>query len=180
MKENKPCKDRGLRIAMRHKTETSERMMLPEDFSDRLMRRVGEEVAESEPKSKRRSAWLYTLIGTAAAGILLLLTFRYTHQTVDAGKGAMMAQRTEQREQPQKPELPSGDEKRQSLQTEQQGSPVIAHEEVQAPLMAQETPNMVNTQAVGRRPHTASAVKKASTNISTTDSLDYYIDKIER
>ena len=167
---------------MRHKNETSERMMLPEDFSDRLMRRVGEEVAESEPepKSKRRSAWLYALIGAAAAGILLLLTFRYTHQTVDAGKGAVMAQRTEQREQPQKPELPSGDEKRQSLQTEQQGSPVKAHEEAQAPLMAQETPNMVNTQAVGRRPHAASAVKKASTNISTTDSLDYYIDKIER
>ena len=174
MKKNEPYKDRGLRLAVQHKNESTERMALPEDFTDRLMQRI----EQKEEQPKRRRTWLYTTIGAIAASILLLLTFHYTHNNVDAEKGTVVAQRTEQQKQPSKPELPSRDG--QSQQTEQQNNPAITHEEAQIPMIAQEKPGIVKTKTVSQRPNAPSVIQKTSTNISTTDSLDYYIDQIER
>ena len=134
----------------------------------------------SEPMSKRHSPWLYALVGAVAAGILLLLTFPFTQGNVDTGKGNVVARQTEKQELPGKPESPRGDEQRQSLQTEQQGNPVNTHGGAQAPMIAKKMPGEQKANAGSRRPHAASVVSKSSVNISTTDSLDYYIDKIER
>ena len=182
MKKNDTNKDRGLRLAIQHKNETSEKMTLPEDFTNRLMQRIGQQEPEPkpEPTSKRRHAWLYTLFGAVAAGILLLLAFHYTHGNVDAGKGNVMALQTEKQEQPSKPESQRGDEPSQSPQTEQQGSPVTIHKGEQAPMIAKEMHGEEKAPVVSPRPHAPSAISKSPTNISTTDSLDYYIDKIER
>ena len=177
MKKNEPYKDRGLRLAVQHKNESSERMALPEDFNDRLMQRI--EQKEEQPRHRRM--WLYTTIGAVAASILLLLTFHYSHNSVETDKGTIMAQRTEQQKQPSKLESPSRDEQRPSQQTEQQDDiPVKTKKDVQTPPMAQETSGVVKPTAVGQRPNATSVIQKTSTNISTTDSLDYYIDKIER
>ncbi len=145
-------------------------MTLPEDFTDRLMQRIGQQEPEPkpEPTSKRRHAWLYTLFGAVAAGILLLLAFHYTQL------------QTEKQEQPSKPESQRGDEPSQSPQTEQQGSPVTIHKGEQAPMIAKEMHGEEKAPVVSPRPHAPSATSKSPTNISTTDSLDYYIDKIER
>ncbi len=177
MKKNEPYKDRGLRLAVQHKNESSERMALPEDFTDRLMQRI--EQKEEQPRHRRM--WLYTAIGAVAASILLLLTFHYSHHSVETEKGTVLAQSTEQPKQPSKLESPSREEQRPSRQTEQQDDiPVKTKKDVQTPLMAQEKSGVVKPTAVGQLPNTASVIQKTSTNISTTDSLDYYIDKIER
>ena len=156
-------------------------MTLPEDFTDRLMQRIGQQepAPKSESMSKRHRAWLYTLVGAAAAGILLLLTFHYTHDSVDTGKGTMMARQTEQKELSGKPESQS-DEQRQGRQTDQQDTPVKAPKEVLAPMMAQEKSGKEEPAAVGQKPHAASVAHHVSADVTTTDSLDYYIDKIER
>ena len=45
-------------------------MTLPEDFTDRLMQRIG----QKEEKPTHHRTWLYAAIGAIAAGILLLLS----------------------------------------------------------------------------------------------------------
>ena len=49
-----------------------------------------------------------------------------------------------------------------------------------APLIAQEKLGEEKASVGRQQQNTASAVHKTSTDIPTTDSLDYYIDKIER
>lgn len=83
MKKSEIQKDLGLRLAVEHKTEAAERMTLPEDFTDRLMERIGEQ------KPKRRRTWLYPAIGIAAS-ILLLLALRYYNPE----KESVVAQKT--------------------------------------------------------------------------------------
>ena len=90
----------------------------------------------------------------------------------------MVAQQTKRQEQPGKPESPSNDA--QSQQTEKQSHTVNTPKADLAPMMAQEKPGGARTTTVSGQPHTASAVQKTSNGISATDSLDYYIDKIER
>ena len=188
MKNNETNKDRGLRLAMQHRNETPEKMTLPEDFTDRLMQRIGQQRPEqetepeqkSEPMSKRHRAWLCTLVGVVAAGILLLLTFHFTQGNVDTGKGNVVARQTEKQELSGKPESQSGDEQRQSLPTEQQGNPVKDHGGAQAPMIAKDKDGGEKANNVGPQSHAPSAISKSATNVSTTDSLDYYIDKIER
>ena len=169
-------KDQGLRQALQHKNDAAERMTLPEDFTDRLMQRIEQE----EEKPRHRRPWLYAAIGAVAASILLLLTFHYTQNASNTEKGTVVAQRTEQREQPSKPETPSRDGQRQSQQTEQQGNTANAPKAKQTPMMAHEKPGVAKTTVVSQRPNAASTVHNISNDISTTDSLDYYIDKIER
>ncbi|MBR6981081.1 MAG: hypothetical protein IKH88_14785 [Prevotella sp.] len=190
MNKNETNKDQGLRLAIQHRNETPEKMTLPDDFTDRLMQSIGQQKPEQEPKplsepmsepmSKRHSPWLYALVGAVAAGILLLLAFHYTHGNVDAGKGNVVARQTEKQELPGKPESPKGDEQRQSLPTEQQGNPVKDHGGAQAPIIAKDMDGGEKANNVGPQSHAPSAISKSATNVSTTDSLDYYIDKIER
>ena len=47
-------------------------------------------------------------------------------------------------------------------------------------MIAKEMHGEEKAPVVSPRPHAPSAISKSPTNISTTDSLDYYIDKIER
>ena len=169
-------KDQGLRQALQRRNEDSDRMTLSEDFTDRLMQRI----EQKEEKPKHRRTWLYTAIGAVAASILLLLTFHYAQNAVNTEKGTVIAERTEQQKQPNQPESSRPDGQNQSQQTEQQGNPTMPHEVTQTPMMAQEKAGVVKPTAVSQRPNAASTIQKTSTNISTTDSLDYYIDKIER
>jgi hypothetical protein len=169
-------KDQGLRQALQRRNENTERMTLPEDFTDRLMQRI----EQKEEKPKHRRTWLYTTIGAVAASILLLLTFHYAQNAPKTEKGMVMAERTEQQKQPSKPEAPRPDGQNQSQQTEKQNNPASTYEGTQMPMIAQEKAGVVKPTAVSQRPRAASVIQKTSTNISTTDSLDYYIDKIER
>ena len=173
MKKNEPYKDQGLRLAIQQKNEAAERMTLPEDFTDRLMQRI----EQKEEKPKHRRTWLYAAIGAIAAGILLLLAFHFTQNAADIEKGTVIAQQTKQ---PTQSKSQHGDEQGQSLQTEQQDNMVNAPKVEQMPMITQERSAADQPQAVGQRPHVASAVHKTSTDIPATDSLDYYIDKIER
>ncbi len=173
MKKNEPYKDQGLRLAVQHQNDVAERMTLPEDFTDRLMQRI----EQKEEKPKHRRTWLYAAIGAIAAGILLLLAFHFTRPDRDTEKGAMIATQTQQ---PKQPESPYREESGQNLSSEQQSNPVRTHESEFEPVIAQDRSGAEQAQAVGQQPQVASAVHKTPANISTTDSLDYYIDKIER
>lgn len=70
MNKTEQNKDRGLRLAMQRKTESAERMKLPDDFTARLMQRI----EQQESKPKRRRVWLYPTIAAVAASVLLLFT----------------------------------------------------------------------------------------------------------
>ena len=48
MNKTEQNKDRGLRLAMQRKTESAEKMKLPDDFTARLMQRL----EQQEPKPK--------------------------------------------------------------------------------------------------------------------------------
>lgn len=176
MEKNESYKDRGLRLAIQQKNKDAERMTVPEDFTDRLMQRI----ERQEGKPKHRPVWLYTVIGAVAASILLLLTFHFKYQHVEIENGTKIAQRTEQQTQPNQDGRPSSDGDRQSQQTEQQDifvKPIIEEHE---PLIAQEMPGKEKGIVVGQQPQSVPVKQKTSTDFSTTDSLDYYIDKIER
>ena len=176
MKKNELDKDQGLRLAVKHKTEASEKMTLPEDFTDRLMLRI----EQQHEQPKRRHYWAY--LGTAiavAASILLLLTLHYTQNTANNDKGTVIAERTEQQKQPSKPES-TGRDGHTSQQAELQGNTVNAPKVKQTPMIAQENPGVSKTTAVSQRPNAATTVREIPNGISTTDSLEYYIDKIER
>ena len=61
------AKDKGLRMAVQHKNEASEKMTLSEDFADRLMQRIGQE--EKNPKQQRFD-WMK--IAASVIGILFV------------------------------------------------------------------------------------------------------------
>ena len=175
--KNEEYKDQGLRQALQRKTEAAERMTLPEDFTDRLMARI--EQLHEQPKRRHNWAYLGTAIAVAAS-ILLLLTFHYTQNNANNEKGTVVAERTKQQKQPNNPKSANRDGLRQSQQAEQQGITMNAPKAEQMPMIAQEKPVVAKATTVSQRPEAASAVHITSNDISTTDSLDYYIDKIER
>ena len=70
MNKTEQYKDQGLRLALQRKTESAEKMKLPDDFTARLMQRI--EQKESNPKHRR--VWLYPTIAAVAASMLLLFT----------------------------------------------------------------------------------------------------------
>ena len=152
---NEEYKDQGLRQALQHRNETTERMTLSEDFSDRLMERIGEQ--EQKPKSKSRT-WLYTLIGAAAASVVLLLTLHYLNNH----------------------EVTNVDQPMVVKQTEQHRSEPKAMEKKEVSMAKEEKIVVAKTTMVNMRQKASMTDNKTSTAIPATDSLDYYIDKIER
>lgn len=70
MNKTEQYKDQGLRLALQRKTESAEKMELPDDFTARLMQRI----EQKESKPKRRRVWLYPTIAAVAASVLLLFT----------------------------------------------------------------------------------------------------------
>jgi hypothetical protein len=153
-------KDRGLRQALQRRNEAAERMTLPEDFTDRLMERL-EKPTPALPKGGRTKSLLYwgRLVGASiAASVVLLLTFHYiNNKEVKKVEQPVVVKKTEsQRSEPK----------------------TIEKEPVQ---MAKEEKAVVaKTTMVNKRPKASVSESKTSTTAATTDSLDYYIDKIER
>ena len=153
---NEEYKDQGLRQALQRRNEAAERMTLSEDFSDRLMERIGEQKQKPKSKSKRRT-WLYTLIGTAAASVVLLLTLHYLNNH----------------------EVTNVDQPMVVKQTEQHRSEPKAMEKKEISMAKEEKIVVAKTAMVNKRPKASMTDNKTSTAIPATDSLDYYIDKIE-
>ena len=96
MKKNELNKDKGLRLAVQHKTEAAEGMELSEDFTDRLMERIeqqsgqqADEIPQQQPK--RRRVWLYSAIGAVAASIALLMVMNWDKNT--GGPGGLIARK---------------------------------------------------------------------------------------
>lgn len=187
MKKNEPYKDEGLRRALQRKNDAAERMTLPEDFTDRLMQRI----EQRDERPRRRRLWLYPVVGAVAASILLLLAFHFKNHAVDkedtnviAQKAESQSPRTEQREPSNSLEWPSREGRRSDQQTgqrtEQQDNPVDAPKAEYVPMRAQDRPVAVKTVAVNQLPKATSKVQQTSSGMSSTDSLEYYIDKIER
>ena len=153
-------KDRGLRQALQRRNEAAERMVLSEDFTDRLMEQIGKPTP-ALPKGGRTKSLLYwgRLVGASiAASVVLLLTFHYiNNKEVKKVEQPVVVKKTEpQRSEPK----------------------TIEKEPVQ---MAKEEKAVVaKTTMVNKRSKASVSESKASTTAATTDSLDYYIDKIER
>lgn len=95
MKKNELDKDQGLRLAVQHKNEVAERMMLSEDFTNRLMQRIEQQHEQpsddEQQQPKRRRVWLYSAISAVAAGIALLMVINFDKDTTD-GQSCLIAQ----------------------------------------------------------------------------------------
>ena len=109
---------------------------------------------QKDKTAEYRRVWL-----SVAASVLLLLTLHlYYNNKVETEKTPVVAQ-----------------------QTEKQTSTVEVEKTEQTLAIAQESPVAKATLIRQRQPAKAkTVVRKASTVNSTTDSLDYYINKIER
>ena len=176
MKKNEPHKDRGLRLAMQRKNETAERMTLPEDFTDRLMQQIGELEQEQEqmqeqeqkvePKPLKRHTWLYAVMGAAAAIVVMLLLQHLYKQDESRIVQPVVAQQIEQSDS--------------TVKVEENQPSQMAIQEQPAQMFEQEKPVIAKASEINRQAKASAAVHKTSTDMSNTDSLDYYIDKIER
>ena len=128
----------------------------PADFTERVMKRIEEQ--PSVFQSKRRRVWQYPIIAAVAASIVVLLTFHYLYnQEETAVEQPLVTQQIEQKDSSLKAEI-------------KEPNPMIAQEK---------TVTDKARAAIQRRTATVIA-HKVSTTIPATDSLDYYIDKIER
>ena len=153
-------KDQGLRQALQRRNEAAERMTLPEDFTDRLMERLEKPTPNPSPREGRTKSLSYwgRLVGAAvAASVVLLLTFHIYNNVETKVEQSVVVKKTEpQRSEPK----------------------TIEKEPVQ---MAKEEKAVVaKTTMVNKRSKASVSESKTSTTAATTDSLDYYIDKIER
>ena len=152
-------KDRGLRQALQRRNEAAERMTLPEDFTDRLMERL--EPTPALPKGGRTKSLFYwgKWVGVvAAASVVLLLTFHYINN-----------------KEVTKVEQPIVVKK-----AEQKGSEPKAIEKEPIQMAKEEKAVVAKTTMINKRSKASVSESKTSTTVATTDSLDYYIDKIER
>ena len=153
-------KDQGLRRALQRRNEAAEQMTLPEDFTDRLMEQIGKPTP-ALPKGGRTKSLPYwgRLVGASiAASVVLLLTFHYINN-----------------KEVTKVEQPIVVKK-----TEQKGSEPKTIEKEPVQMAKEEKAFVAKTTMVNKRPKASVSESKTSTTVATTDSLDYYIDKIER
>lgn len=128
----------------------------PTDFTERVMKRIEEQ--PSVFQSKRRWVWLYPTIAAVAASVLLLLTLHRNDNHVDPEQAQpVVTQQTEQKD---------------STPENRKKEPKI--------MIAQEKPATDKARAAIQRGAATVVAHKVSTTIPATDSLDYYIDKIER
>jgi hypothetical protein len=153
-------KDQGLRQALQRRNESAERMTLPEDFTDRLMQRL-EEPTPTLPKGGRNKSLLYwgRLVGASiAASVVLLLTFHFiNNKEVTKVEQPIVVKKTEsQRSEPKAI-------KKEPIQMAKEEKAVVA-----------------KTTMINKRSKASVSESKTSITVAATDSLDYYIDKIER
>ena len=157
-------KDQGLRQALQRRNEAAERMTLPEDFTDRLMRRL-------EPTPSPREGRTKTLRWMAAAACLLIiigLGLTLLPKEEPAKTQPVVVKKTE------KP-LPQPLPREGSSESLPYGEKFGGESHGENP---KET--VAKAKAVSQRPTQTTATHNTPTAVATTDSLDYYIDKIER
>ena len=153
-------KDQGLRQALQRRNEAAERMTLSEDFTDRLMEQI-RKPTPALPKGGRTKSLFYwgKWVGVvAAASVVLLLTFHFlNNREVTKVEQPVVVKKTEsQRSEPK----------------------AIEKEPIQ--IAKEEKAFVAKTTMVNKRSKASVSESKNPTAVPATDSLDYYIDKIER
>jgi hypothetical protein len=158
-------KDRGLRQALQRRNEAAERMTLPEDFTDRLMRRL--EPTPALPKGGRTKTlrWM-----TTAACLLIIIGvgMALLPKEEPAKTQQIVVKKTE------KP-LPQPLPREGSSESLPYGEKFGGESHGENPKKT-----VAKAKAVSQRPTQTTATHNTPTAVATTDSLDYYIDKIER
>ena len=129
---------------------------VPADFTEQVMKRIKEQ--PSVFQSKRRWVWLYPTIAAVAASVLLLLTLHRNDNHVDSEQAQPVV----------------------TQQIEQKDSTLKTEIKEPKPMIAQEKAVTDKARAAIQRRAATVVAHKVSTTIPATDSLDYYIDKIER
>ena len=152
-------KDQGLRQALQRRNEAAERMTLPEDFTDRLMEQIGKPTP-ALPKGGRTKSLPYWGRLVAAAACLLIII----------GVGLKLLPKEE----------PAKNQPIVVKKTESQRSEPKTIEKEPVQMAKEEKAVVARTTMVNKRPKASVSESKTSTTAATTDSLDYYIDKIER
>ena len=146
-------KDSDLREALRRREDKRQTVDIPEDFTELVMDRI-----EQLDKPHRRRVWLYPITAIAVAASILLLFTLYHHGTQEVSNGKpIVAQHTEPRDTTTKPK-----------------------EVQQMPTQLPEPPIVAKTTEVNQRQKAKVATVNHQASTTITDSLDYYIDKIER
>ena len=162
--KNEEYKDRGLRQALQRRNEKSERMKLSEDFTDRLMKRLEKATPNPAPKEEKTKSLLYwgKLVGVAAAAtVALLLTFHYiNNKEVTKVEQPVVVKKMEK---PLPLPLPNREGRTKSI-----------------PYGGRLEGAVAKSKTGSQRPTRTTAFHKTPTAVPATDSLDYYIDKIER
>ena len=152
-------KDQGLRQALQRRNEAAERMTLPEDFTDRLMEQIGKPTP-TLPKGGRTKSLPYWGRLVAAAACLLIII----------GVGLKLLPKEE----------PAKNQPIVVKKAEQKGSEPKAIEKEPIQMAKEEKAVVAKTTMINKRSKASVSESKTSTTVATTDSLDYYIDKIER
>ena len=161
-------KDQGLRQALQRRNEAAERMTLPEDFTDRLMEQIGKPTP-ALPKGGRIKSLPYWGRLVAAAACLLII--------IGVGMTLLPKEELAKTEQP-RPQQPApaqreGRIKSLPLRGDWRGLHVAKSE------TASQRPTRT-TPTSQTPPHVQNVAVSPQRTTQATDSLDYYIDKIER
>ncbi len=157
--KNEEYKDQGLRQALQRRNEAAEQMTLPEDFTDRLMERL-EKPTPTLPKGGRTKSLPYWGRLVAAAACLLIII----------GVGLKLLPKEE----------PAKNQTVVVKKTEQKGSEPKTIEKEPIQITKVEKTVVAKTTIVSKRSKASVSESKNTTAVPATDSLDYYIDKIER
>ena len=155
-------KDQGLRQALQRRNEAAERMTLPEDFTDRLMEQIGKPTP-ALPKGGRTKSLSYWGRLVAAAACLLIIIgvgLKLLPKEEPAKTQPVVVKKTEK---PLPQPLPNRVGRTKSLPSRGRLEGAVAKSKV-----------------VSQHPTRTEVAQKNPTAVPATDSLDYYIDKIER
>ena len=152
-------KDKGLRQALQRRNETAERMMLPEDFTDRLMERLEKPLPQPLPR-EGRTRLLRWIASAACLLIIIGVGMTLLPKEEPAITQPVVVKKTEK---PLPQPLPNREGRTKSLPSRGRLEGAVA-----------------KAKAVSQRPTQTTATHNTPTTVATTDSLDYYIDKIER
>ena len=151
---------------MQRRNEAAERMTLPEDFTDRLMERL-----EPTPNPSPREGRTKTLRWMATAACLLIIIgvgMALLPKEEPAKTQPIVVKKTE------KP-LPQPLPREGSSESLPYGEKFGGESHGENPKKT-----VAKAKAVSQRPTQTTATHNTPTAVATTDSLDYYIDKIER
>ena len=160
-------KDQGLRQALQRRNEAAERMVLSEDFTDRLMERLEKPLPQPLPREGRTR--LLSWIASAACLLIIIgVGLKLLPKEEPAKTQPIVVKKTE------KP-LPQPLPREGSSESLPYGEKFGGESHGENPKKT-----VAKAKAVSQRPTQTTATHNTPTAVATTDSLDYYIDKIER